>query len=72
MKITNVEWNEGAPEVVKPGMLVQYWDGSVHLVGTERRMLIKTPISKWSWAIRPHELQWLAAMANKHKVRARG
>ncbi|RQE49382.1 hypothetical protein [Pseudomonas aeruginosa] len=72
MKITNVEWNEGAPKKIQPGMLIDRWDGEIELIGTARQMFLRTSIKRWAWLIQPHELQWLAAMANKHKARARG
>lgn len=70
--IRNVQWNEGAPKKVQPGMLIERWDGKIELIGTARQMFLRTPIKRWAWLIQPHELAWLEDMANKHKARARG
>ncbi|HEJ3436121.1 TPA: hypothetical protein SL386_001676 [Pseudomonas aeruginosa] len=76
MKITNVEWNEGAPKELKAGMLLEYADGLVSLIGTNFEQSPDRSVfavaKRWAWLIQPHELAWLEDMANKHKARARG
>ncbi|MFU2949864.1 hypothetical protein ACM7M3_28955 [Pseudomonas aeruginosa] len=79
MKITNVEWNEGAPERLMSGMLIEDEDDGFLLIGdilTDGAPFSasrQTPVIKrWAWLIQPHELNWLEDMANKHKARARG
>ncbi|HBO2162009.1 TPA: hypothetical protein NIA63_005523 [Pseudomonas aeruginosa] len=82
MKITNVEWNEGAPAKLEPGMVIDF-RGAVLLIGhVSREDYMNSPeygpwedlsdITRWAWLIQPHELAWLEDMANKHKARARG
>ncbi|HGM7647976.1 TPA: hypothetical protein ACKP9G_003723 [Pseudomonas aeruginosa] len=85
MKITNVEWSEGAPDKLEPGMLIRAMfcdeeytylvgtsldDGST--IGDEGAVIGLQHITRWAWLIQPHELAWLENMANKHKARARG
>lgn len=86
MKITNVEWNEGAPENLEPGMLVEATDTmsseyQMRLIGNAlpdgvldggdiSSALMQ--IKRWAWVVKPQELAWLEDMANKHKARARG
>ncbi|MGG4646022.1 hypothetical protein [Pseudomonas aeruginosa] len=74
--IRNVQWNEGAPEKLQAGMLIEIIGKPIFLVGGP----IDSPafthsfkkIKRWAWLIQPHELAWLEDMANKHKARARG
>ncbi|HBO1194490.1 hypothetical protein Q8W87_05490 [Pseudomonas aeruginosa] len=77
MKITNVEWNEGAPKMVAPGMAILWDDGRILIHGGFRdtpvcRLFEEERVKAWAWLIQPHELAWLEDMANKHKARARG
>ncbi|HBO3174903.1 hypothetical protein [Pseudomonas aeruginosa] len=72
MKITNVEWVEGAPEEIQRGMLIDYCH-TTWLVGDGQFPSITgEKIARWAWLIKPQELAWLEDMANKHKARARG
>ncbi|HIE0453198.1 hypothetical protein H2O01_29235 [Pseudomonas aeruginosa] len=74
--IRNVQWNEGAPKELKAGMLLEYADGLVSLIGTNFEQSPDRSVfavaKRWAWLIQPHELAWLEDMANKHKARARG
>ncbi|MFW5186144.1 hypothetical protein [Pseudomonas aeruginosa] len=74
--IRNVQWNEGAPDEILPGMLLLWedTDGSIYLVGHEHDICDEESqyIARWAWLIQPHEFAWLEDMANKHKARARG
>ncbi len=85
MKITNVEWNEGAPEKLEPGMLVfvefedeafQYLIGEALFNGATEGddccAFSLQDVTRWAWLIKTQELAWLEDMANKHKARARG
>lgn len=67
--IRNVQWNEGAPKEVLPGMLLLWdaTDGSVHLVGHEHDIRADELeyIERWAWLIQPHELNWLEDMASR-------
>lgn len=74
--IRNLQWNEGAPDEILPGMLLLWedTDGSIYLVGHEHDICDEESqyIARWAWLIQPHELAWLEDMANKHKARAQG
>ncbi|MGN3637280.1 hypothetical protein ACTFXL_07585 [Pseudomonas aeruginosa] len=84
--IRNVQWNEGAPEKLEPGMLIEATDTMasdyrVRLIGDvlPDEALDGGDLSsrlfhikRWAWLIKPQELAWLEDMANKHKARARG
>ncbi|QDH93800.1 hypothetical protein [Pseudomonas phage vB_PaS_IME307] len=69
MKITNVEWNEGAPEKLQAGMLVEMKGYPIILVGGPvDRPAFKNhykSIKRWAWLIQPHELNWLEDMASR-------
>ncbi|HCE9769913.1 TPA: hypothetical protein NH413_000550 [Pseudomonas aeruginosa] len=70
--IRNVQWNEGAPDEIQRGMLIEYCH-TAWLVGDGQfPSITREKIARWAWLIQPHELAWLEDMANKHKVRARG
>ncbi|MDP5677860.1 hypothetical protein UJK07_15585 [Pseudomonas aeruginosa] len=74
--IRNVQWNEGVPALLMPGMLVQFLTGIIELYGSEitdtQRDVVAAMGVRWAWLVKPHELTWLEDMANKHKARARG
>ena len=61
----NLEWFEGEPEELEPGMVVIQEYGGLYLVGDEHP---KFPLSvkRWAWVIKPHELEWLENMAGKN------
>ncbi|MBX6221389.1 hypothetical protein ISD48_26025 [Pseudomonas aeruginosa] len=77
--IRNVQWNEGAPEKLEPGMVVDANDTKspvyrVRIVGEvlpdeaidggESPPLLDH-IKRWAWLIQPHELNWLEDMASR-------
>ncbi len=77
--IRNVQWNEGAPDPLATGMIIEDEDngflviGDILIDGAPFSNSRQTPVVKrWAWLIHPHELAWLEDMANKHKARARG
>lgn len=79
--IRQVQWNEGAPENLQPGMLVEIWTGSIRLIGhLDKDAMTRNShyqewmddIVRWAWLIKPHELSWLENMANRGKVSSRG
>lgn len=66
--IRNVQWNEGAPEKLEPGMLVEAAMGGIYLCGS----LVPngspeelSSLKRWAWLIQPHELNWLEDMASR-------
>lgn len=73
--IRQVQWNEGAPEKLEPGMVIDLFDcgpcaaEGICLVGSDisaelaeagRQFCIR-----WAWLIQPHELNWLEDMASR-------
>lgn len=72
-----LQWIEGSPADFQAGMLVQWDDGVVSLVGhfdetvsQDTSGLIEIAgalagVNRWAWLIKPHELDWLQAMAPK-------
>lgn len=63
----NLEWFEGAPEKLEPGMYLRFKDsdGALFLVGhdcdvSEQELAL---VERWSWLVTPAELEWLEAMA---------
>lgn len=73
--IRQVQWNEGAPQKLEPGMLVKSADGDVRLVGhlapktaAEAHAMLDWDLREvraWAWLIQPHELNWLEDMASR-------
>ncbi|MBG6289505.1 hypothetical protein I5I61_18785 [Pseudomonas nitroreducens] len=68
--IRQVQWNEGAPVMVQPGMLIDEDLYGVLLIGDtppEGPLFDSMPapmvIKRWAWLIQPHELNWLEDMA---------
>ncbi|MGC6992795.1 hypothetical protein ACP0J1_29440 [Pseudomonas aeruginosa] len=78
--IRNVQWNEGAPEKLEPGMLIAMGNAVMLIGHLDHYAMSLSPepdiylecTTRWAWLIQPHELAWLEDMANKHKARARG
>lgn len=68
----NVEWTEGAPEEIKPGMLIRWSNGDVTLVGCDipeyAAELTTEDATAWAWIIQPYQLQWVADMASFHLI----
>lgn len=73
--IRQVQWNEGAPKKLEPGMVIKSKDGNIRLVGN---IAPQTPssihsmldwdtreVAGWAWLIQPHELNWLEDMASR-------
>lgn len=74
----NLDWNEGAPDELMPGMVIQWPGGFIAIVGhidTEfcqeppRQADIQERISKierWAYLIQPYQLEWLESMNKQH------
>lgn len=68
-----IEWHEGAPEKLEAGMLVEWGGVKVELVGHVNIRLSfdgifpdwKDCVTRWAWAIKPHELTWASDMAKR-------
>jgi hypothetical protein len=75
--IRQVQWNEGAPAKLEPGMLIEWPSGAVAIVGhiddwlshdsgrPDLRAERIAEIKRWAWLIQPHELNWLEDMASR-------
>ena len=74
----NLQWNDGAPEKLEPGMLIRWESGAFDLVGSvdfemsesgqssARLEWLMRDCIAWAWVIKPHELEWAADIAGKH------
>ena len=70
-----IEWIDGAPEKLEVGMLVELDSGSILLVGDiddyySRCDYSSDPLpefTRWSWLIKPHELEWIEDMAKRSR-----
>lgn len=67
----NVQWNEGAPEKLEPGMVVKRANGKLEIIGHFMRAH-EHPVHAWAWLIQPYQLEWLESMAKVHKAKSRG
>lgn len=67
--IRQVQWNEGAPEKLQAGMLIEMKNKPIFLVGgpIDRPSFTHSfkSIKRWAWLIQPHELNWLEDMASR-------
>lgn len=73
--IRQVQWNEGAPEKLEPGMLVllsDYGDDGepgMVLIGcdipADAQWIVDEFCIKWGRLVEQHELDWLADMASR-------
>lgn len=68
-----IDWIDGAPEKLEPGMVIQDGFKRIRLVGdlTEDGYanyddFSEPYITRWGWLAQPHELEWIADMAQKH------
>jgi hypothetical protein len=66
----NLEWFDGSPDKLEPGMFFQHKDyEGGFLIGHGDGFGWLTDFSRivrWAWVIKPHELEWAADMAGKH------
>lgn len=72
----NLEWNDGAPEKLQAGMILEYQPGFMSIVGSEFCVTLDSSTfvhaSRWAWLIQPYQVEWLESMAKAHKVKSRG
>lgn len=68
-----IDWIDGAPEKLEPGMVIQDELNRVRVVGdlTEDGYanyddFSEPYIARWGWLVQPHELDWIADMAQRH------
>ncbi len=74
MSIRTLEWHKGAPEKLKPGMLVMRGGraNDICVVGSlmyraDEESLMDNAVA-WAWLVQPHEIEWLESMAEAHGV----
>lgn len=65
-----IDWIDGAPERLEPGMVVQF-SGGILLYGngiTEEQVVTATGglALRHGYLVKPHELEWIADMAQRH------
>lgn len=74
----NLDWNEGAPDELVPGMIVCNGSGQLTIIGHVDNVLSANAaseiqieysmgeISKWAYLIQPYQLEWLESMNKQH------
>lgn len=71
-----IEWVDGAPEELQPGMVIMFEDdlvlighcNSLGSHGAPRSAIFHEHLKrakKWGWLAQPHELEWLRHMAGR-------
>lgn len=53
-------WQQGAPDQLQAGMLLDIKGHGPVLVGTDHPKYKPEVIVRWCWIIKPHELEWVA------------
>ena len=70
MSIRNIDWIDGAPDRLQAGMLIEMDDKPMCLIGgpIDRPPYTHSfkSIKRWAWVIKPHELDWIADMAQRN------
>lgn len=66
-----IDWIDGRPADAVRGMVLQFadWDGkSAYLVGDDSDLTEEdlSHVVRYGYLIKPHELEWIADMAQKH------
>lgn len=73
----DIDWLKGAPARLEAGMVVQWYDGQLSIIGHyDERMSVEasadtaepdlslelSEIVAWAWLVKPHELEWIEAI----------
>lgn len=73
----NLDWHEGAPDKLVPGMIVEFY-GELAIIGHFDCELSDghprdcdykewfASIERWAWVIKPCQLEWLESMNKQH------
>lgn len=65
-----IDWIDGAPKEVERGMVVKCSTGKVYLIGDGEYWTYACEwlcdIVAYGYLIKPHELEWIADMAQRH------
>ena len=74
----NLDWHEGAPDELVPGMIVCNGSGQLTIIGHVDNALSYSAsseiqisesmaeICKWAYLIQPYQLEWLESMNKQH------
>lgn len=62
--LTMIKWENGEPDEIKPGMLVQYEHGGTELVGSSLRTIECSDIRRYCQVVPTYWLEWADSMAN--------
>lgn len=71
----NLDWNEGAPDELVPGMIVDDVDDGLIVIGHcgPKGFAFGGPVyddpivKRWAWLIQPYQLEWIESMAKQHR-----
>lgn len=74
MTILTLDWQDGRPEQLEVGMIVDDKDYGFVLIGDANKWyspdagghMYEPGIKRWAWLVKPHELEWLADIQRKH------
>ena len=74
MTILTLDWNEGRPEKLQAGMVVDDKTFGLVLIGGANEWyspdagghMWEGHIKAWAWLIKPHELEWIGSMRKQH------
>ena len=69
MKQISLEWHDGAPSRLEPGMILRYQDGRLSIIGTNFEQSLDRATfgvaTQWARLVHPYQIEWLADMANR-------
>ena len=69
MKQITLEWHQGAPARLEPGMILRYQDGRLSIIGTHFEQSLDRATfgnaTQWASLVQPYQIEWLADMANR-------
>lgn len=69
MSIRNIDFSTDMPNAIEPGMLLQWEDDSLTLMGSDipdqALEIFKKYGKAWGWIVKPYDLEWLADMATR-------
>lgn len=63
-----IEWVDGAPDHLVPGMFLLFDDGEYLLAGYSDAGCVYIGVIKHATLIKPHELEWAASMGMKREL----
>lgn len=71
----NLDWSEGAPDELVPGMVIDEGEGNLVFIGhclpegypEMPDGYLDLSVKRWAWLIQPYQLEWLEAMTKQHR-----